>query len=157
MEELTRPRARYTIRVELLEAGNEPVPVEERGKVDAHVRRKIGYAHYRQMGIAVFDGVVGDAAMADLGGGFTVGFLAKAMPPPPEAPWGVRDPGPRVQLQELTLLRNRLESGRAKQVELLRTSAVLANKQRAIFGVGGSEGSARALVLIVTAERVGEG
>lgn len=150
LEELERTRDRYRIRVDLLEASNGPVPVAERAEVDARVSRMFRFNAFRRIGTTVFEGEVGQSAVARLGDSYQLGFVTNTLPPSETAPWGIADAGARVHLDRLTLSQTRVAPGGVRsEIEVLRTSVVIGLRQRAIFGASASEGSERALVLIL--------
>jgi hypothetical protein len=157
MDELSSSPSSYRIVVELLEASNQAVAAGDQTQVDSRVRRMFQFASFQRIGMAVFEGAVGEPARGAVGSGYTVSFRPKSIPAPGRAPWGIRDPGSRVHLERLQLMRTRLgERGVATQQEVLRTSMVLGPRQRVIVGASGSEGAERALVLILEAQAVGE-
>jgi len=157
MNELCASPLSYRIVVELLQASNEPVATAKQAVVDARVRRMFQFASFRRIGMAVFEGAVGEPALGAIGSDFNLSFQPRAIPAAGPTPWGIRDPGSRVHLERLRLLRTRVGSGGvATQQEVLSTSMVLGPSQRVIVGASASEGSEQALVLILEAQAVGE-
>jgi hypothetical protein len=158
MERLSGSPSSYRIVVELLEASNDAASGGEPTEVDARVRRMFHFTSFRSIGRAIFEGAVGEPNSGAVGRDFNLSFRPRSIPAPGTTPWGIRDPGSRVHLERLRLLRTRVGSGGvATQQEVLRTSMVLGPRQRVIVGASASEGSDRALVLILEAEKVGEG
>jgi hypothetical protein len=152
LEELQKAPDRYRIQVELLEASNAPLPPEQRATVDARVSRMFHFTSFRRIGATVFEGEIGQSAVAQVGEGYRVGFVTNNLPSTDDAPWGVAELAARFHLDRLTLVRTTAGAGGVqKQTEVLRTSVVLAPRQRTIFGASASEGSDRALVLILEA------
>jgi hypothetical protein len=156
MDELTRPPQDFRIRVELLEATRLEVAAEERAEVAQHIRRRFPFPHFRRLGTTVLGGDLRGPATVNLTSDHQVAFEAKPVRIQDDAPWGVRDPGARVHLEDVRLLKRRGSKGASGQVELLRTSAILGHSQRAIFGVSASAGAERALILILEVEAAGE-
>jgi hypothetical protein len=153
LDKMARSPDRYRIRVELLEATNVPVPAAERAAVDARVSRMFRFGFFRRLGATLFEGEVGQSAVAQLSDSYRVGFVTNNLPSTEDQPFGIADPGSRIHLDRLTLVRTRVDAdGVQRQAEVLRTSIALSPRQRAIFGASASEGSDRALVLILEAQ-----
>jgi len=158
LDRLNRAPERFSLHIELLEASNLPLRREDAADVDDRIRRTFQYTSFRRIGMTLVEGEVGDPALADLGGGYQVRFVPDRLPSPNDFPWGIHPAGARIHIDRLTLTMSPPGvSGEHRPVEVLRTSLVLAPSQRAIFGASASEKSDRALVLILTAQSIGDG
>lgn len=155
--ELDRSPGRYLIDVEILEGVQGALPANQRADVDDRLLRMFPFTSYRSIGVASFNGVVGESAEADLGEGFYLSFLAESLGIGDDTPFGIPRPGSRIHLEWLIL--SKLTDGSAgsqRPVELLRTSIFLSENQEVILGAGASESSKRGVVLIFQARSVGE-
>jgi hypothetical protein len=149
---------RFILSVELLEASNTPLPQGQQAAVDDRIRRTFRYTSFRTIGMTLIEGQLGNPGFADLGSGYQVRFVPDRLPSPDEFPWGISTSGARIHLDRLSLTSSPPGvAGAHKPTEILRTSVVLGPSQRAIFGASASEGSDRALVLILTARSIGDG
>ncbi len=157
LDSLARDREHYRIRAELLEASNTPLAKEEQAPVDARIQRMFHFTSFRRIGVTLFEGEVGQSAVAHLGSGYQIGFVTNTLPTNETSPWSFADPGKRIHLDRVTLVRSRVDDhGVHRQTEVLRTSLVLGPGQRTIFGASAAEGSDRALVLILESQSAGE-
>lgn len=157
LDSLNRSHERYRIRAELLEASNAPLAAGEQAPIDARVQRMFHFSSFRRIGVTLFEGEVGQSAVAHLGSGYQVGFVTASLPTPETSPWSFANPGNRIHLDRVTLVHSRVDArGVHRQTEVLRTSLVLGPGQRTIFGASAAEGSDRALVLILEAQPAGE-
>lgn len=157
LDTLTRSRERYRIRAELLEASNTPLAAQDQAPIDARVQRMFRFTSFRRIGATLFEGEVGQSAVAHLGSGYQIGFVTNTLPTSETSPWSFADPGNRIHLDRVTLVHSRVDDrGVQRQTEVLRTSLVLGPGQRTIFGASATEGSDRALVLILEAQSAGE-
>jgi hypothetical protein len=147
----------FTIQIHLLKGGKaipygtvDEVPVEER------LRKMFKVEAFHRLGISTIEGVLGSPTRAELGSSFQVSFLAQLPEYPESTPWGVPDPGNRLQLRQLVLERKEVAAdGTMTTDELLRTNVLLSPKQTVYIGAGNSEESEDVLVLIVHAEEFG--
>ena len=155
--ELDRLPEHYRVHIELLEGGAEQ-PFGSAAEVEANDRLKkmFKFPAYRRLGSAVVEGELGADARASLGSGYRVSFLARIPTVSPDTPWGMPDPGTRIQLRGLTLEHMR-SSANGEQVsrEFLRTNILLSPNQKVYIGAGSSEDSETGLVLIVHVQDAG--
>ncbi len=154
--ELDQPPGRYLIEVEILEGVQRMLPADQRADVADRLLRMFPFTSYRSIGVATFNGVVGEPAEAALGEGYHLSFLAESLGIGDDTPFGIPRPGSRIHLQWLSLSKlTDSSSGRLQTAELLRTSVFLSENQEVILGAGASENSARGLVLILQAHTIG--
>ncbi len=152
LAELERTSERYQLRIELLEASNSPLPAGQRVEVDRRVSRMFRFSSFRRLGLTEVEGEIGQTAVAHLGPNYRVDLHTSSVAAPADAPWGFAGADQRVHVDRLTLHQTAsAPAGGQRQVEVLRTSLMLGVGQRAVLGASGSEGSERALVLIVEA------
>jgi hypothetical protein len=153
---LDRSPDRYRIEIILLEGVKGQLPAGQRTAVDERLLRMFPFETYRRIGSTTFDGVLGEAADAELGEGIKVAFLAQSLGIGDDAPWGIPRPGTRVHLQWLTLSKQTAAAdGSLRSVELLRTSVFLSENQEITIGAGAAESSKRGLVMILQAHSIG--
>jgi hypothetical protein len=147
----------YSVEIELLE-GTEPKPFGTRDEIKAEdrLRKMFNVAAFHRLGSSMVEGQLGDRAQADLGTDFRVSFLPQLPEPPESTPWGAPTPGNRIYLRPLVLERMVTSSdGELTTHELLRTNAVLSQKQTVYIGAGNSEDSGHVLVLVVHVTETG--
>jgi hypothetical protein len=159
IQTLDRLPEMYRLHVELLEGTKmtqEPIS-HPQTKVDQRLKRMFNFDTYRRVGTADFEGQMGDEAMANLGSGYRITFVAESLVVE-NAPYGMPNAGARIQLHGMVLSRmvEDAESAEAHAVEVLRTKVVLSPKQEVIIGAGSSEASSSGLVLILKALPAGE-
>ena len=112
-------------------------------------------AFYR-IGSSTIEGVLGSSTQAELGSSFQVSLFAQLPESLGSSPWGVPDPGNRLQLRQLVLERKAVAADRTLVTdELLRTNVLLSPEQTVYIGAGNSEDSEDVLVLIVHAQNFG--
>ena len=75
---LDRSPDRYRIEIILLEGVKGQLPAGQRTAVDERLLRMFPFETYRRIGSTTFDGVLGEAADAELGEGIKVAFLAQS-------------------------------------------------------------------------------
>ena len=156
LAKLDRGPERYRIRAELLAGSTRSTAPAQPIQVAERLRHMFPFTSYRRIGTTVFEGQLGSPATADLGEGHRLSFQAVALRLPQDAPWGMPDPGNRMQLQELTLAHlDERPNGDQRATEILRTSVYLSPRQEVFIGAGNSESSAQGLVLILYAESIG--
>ena len=147
----------YSVEIELLE-GTDPKPFGTRDEIKAEdrLRKMFNVAAFRRLGSSMIEGQLGDRAQADLGTDFRVSFLPQHPENPKSTPWGAPAPGNRIYLRPLVLERVVTSSdGELTTHELLRTNAVLSQKQTVYIGAGNSEDSGHVLVLVVHVTETG--
>ncbi len=153
---LDHPPGRFLIEVEILEGVQGTLPANQRADVSDQLLRMFPFTAYRSVGVATFDGVMGEAAEADLGEGYHLSFLAESLGITDDTPYGIPRLGSRIHLEWLALSKEADGSGgRSQPSELFRTSVYLSENQELILGAGASEASKRGLVLILQAHSVG--
>ena len=149
---LDHPPGRFLIEVEILEGVQGNLPEHQRADVSDQLLRMFPFNAYRSIGVATFDGVMGEAAEADLGEGYRLSFLAESLGITDDTPYGIPRLGSRIHLEWLALSKGTEGSAsRSQPSELFRTSVYLSENQELILGAGASESSKRGLVLILQA------
>jgi hypothetical protein len=147
----------FSVQIELLE-GTEPKPYGTRDEIKAEdrLRKMFKVEAFQRIGSSTIKGVLGSPARAELGTSFQVSLLAQLPDRSESTPWGVADPGNRLQLRQLVLERKAIGAdGTLKTDELLRTNVLLSPKQTVYIGAGNSEDSGHVLVLVVHATETG--
>lgn len=157
--EIDRVPSHYRIEVELLEGGPaQPYGTVNEVEADERLRTMFRFPSYRRLGSAVLEGELGSSAVAELGGGFKVEFLAQLPAHSADSPWGAPDPGDRIHLRGLSLHRLSVAPGGEQRSEqVLRTTVLLSPNQKVYIGAGGSEKAASGWVLIIQAREAGSG
>jgi len=145
----------YSIQVDLLKGGKAtPYGTADEADVEERLRKMFKVEAFRRIGSSTIEGELGSPARAKLGTSFQVSLLAQRPEYSKSSPWGVRDPGNRLQLRQLVLERTAVSAdGTLTTAELLRTNVLLSPKQTVYIGAGNSEESEDVLVLIVYAEQ----
>ena len=157
IEELDHVPGAFSIQIDLLKGGKaipfgtvDEVPVEER------LRKMFKVEAFQRIGSSTIEGVLGSPTRAELGISFQVSFLAQIPEYRESSPWGVPEPGNRLQLRQLILERTAVAAdGTLMTDELLRTNVLLSPKQTVYIGAGNSEDTEDVLVLIVHAQEFG--
>ncbi len=146
----------YSVQVELFEGGSEPYSAAMQAQVDQRLRKMFKFASFRLLGSAVLEGELGSPAQADLGGGFQISFFAHTIEYSEDTPWGTPDPGERIHLRPLILKRVTAKPDGTQEIDiLLRTTVLIAPKQKVYIGAGASEDADSGLVLIVHSQGSG--
>jgi hypothetical protein len=147
----------YRIRFDLLKGG-KAAPYGTAGEVivEERLRKMFKVEAFHRVGSSTIEGVMGSPTRAELGSSFQVSLLAQRPEYSDSSPWGVPDPGNRLQLRQLVLERKAVATdGTLMTDELLRTNVLLSPEQTVYIGAGNSEESEEVLVLIVHAEEFG--
>ena len=147
----------YRIRFDLLKGG-KAAPYGTAGEVivEERLRKMFKVEAFHRIGSSTIEGVMGSPTRAELGSSFQVSLLAQRPEYSDSSPWGVPDPGNRLQLRQLVLERKAVATdGTLMTDELLRTNVLLSPEQTVYIGAGNSEESEEVLVLIVHAEEFG--
>ena len=147
----------YRIRFDLLKGG-KAAPYGTAGEVivEERLRKMFKVEAFHRTGSSTIEGVMGSPTRAELGSSFQVSLLAQRPEYSDSSPWGVPDPGNRLQLRQLVLERKAVATdGTLMTDELLRTNVLLSPEQTVYIGAGNSEESEEVLVLIVHAEEFG--
>ena len=147
----------YRIRFDLLRGGKStPYGTVDEVIVEDRLRRMFKVEAFRRIGSSTIEGVLGSPTRAELGTSFQVSMLAQRPEYSGSSPWGIPDPGNRLQLRQLVLERKAVAAdGTLMTDELLRTNVLLSPEQTVYIGAGNSEESEDVLVLIVHAEEFG--
>lgn len=147
----------YRVQVDLLKGGKAtPYGTADEVDVEERLRRMFKVEAFRRIGSATIEGDLGSPTRAKLGTSFQVSMLAQLPEYSESSPWGIRDPGNRLQLRQLVLERTAVSAdGTVTTAELLRTNVLLSPKQTVYIGAGNSEESEDVLVLIVYADGFG--
>ncbi len=96
--ELDQLPGSYQILVELLEGGpGEPFGGVHQVEADDRLKKMFKFAAYRRLGKTTLEGELGNPARADLGTGFEIAFVAQKVSYSENSPWGIPDPGDRLQ------------------------------------------------------------
>jgi hypothetical protein len=155
--ELDTSPGTYLIAVELLQGTDDELEESLRAEVDPRLKRMFPFSAYRAIGSTVFEGEVGSPTSADLGEGYRVSFVASEPTVSERSPWGMRDIGNRLHLDNLILERiTGGVEGEQVKVEVLRTSVFLSPGQEAHIGAGASEESSDGLVLTLRSRPAGD-
>ncbi len=147
----------YRIRFDLLRGGKStPYGTVDEVIVEDRLRRMFKVEAFRRIGSSTIEGVLGSPTRAELGTSYQVSLLAQRPEHSESSPWGIPDPGNRLQLRQLVLERIAVAAdGTLMTDELLRTNVLLSPEQTVYIGAGNSEESEDVLVLIVHAEEFG--
>jgi len=147
----------YSIQIDLLKGGKAtPYGTVDDVDVEERLQKMFKVEAFRRIGSSTIEGQLGSPARAKLGTTFQVSLLAQLPENSESSPWGVQDPGNRLQLRQLVLERTAVSAdGTLTAAELLRTNVLLSRKQTVYIGAGNSEESEDVLVLIVYAEEFG--
>ena len=157
MKTIDRVPGVYRIRFDLLKGGRTtPYGTVDEVDVEDRLRRMFKVEAFRRIGSSTIEGVLGSPTRAELGTSFQVSLLAQRPEYSESSPWGIPDPGNRLQLRQLVLERKAVAAdGTLTTDELLRTNVLLSPKQTVYIGAGSSEDPEDVLVLIVHAEEFG--
>jgi len=147
----------YSVQIDLLIGGKAtPYGTVDEVDVEERLQNVFNVEAFHRIGSSTIEGELGSPARAKLGTSFQVSFLAQLPEHSDSLPWGVQDPGDRLQLRQLVLERTAVSAdGTLMTAELLRTNVLLSPKQTVYIGAGNSEDTEDVLVLIVYAEGFG--
>jgi len=147
----------YSIQIDLLKGGKAtPYGTVDEVNVEDRLRKMFKVESFHRIGSSTIEGMLGSPTRAALGTSFQVSLLAQLPEYSDSSPWGIPDPGNRLQLRQLVLEREAVAAdGTLTITELLRTNVLLSPKQTVYIGAGNSEDSEDVLVLIVHAEEFG--
>ena len=157
IERLDHVPGAYSIRIDLLKGGKAtPFGTVEEVAVEERLRKMFKVEAFHRLGSSTIEGVLGSPTRAELGTSFQVSLLAQLPRYPKSSPWGVQEPGNRLQLRQLILERTAVAAdGTLMTDELLRTNVLLSPKQTVYIAAGNSEDTEDVLVLIVHAQEFG--
>jgi hypothetical protein len=154
---LDRSPKSYRIHVTLMQGTNQPLKENRSAEVDRRLKKMFPFDGYRRIGETVFEGTLGTPVSADLGEGFRLSFLPTEFMTSDDQPFGIRGASSRLHLQSLNLERTSEGAGGQRvSVEVMRTSVLMSPKQEAFIGAGASEDSNSGLVLILSAQSIGD-
>jgi hypothetical protein len=157
IEKLDHVPGTFSIQIDLLKGGRAtPYGTVDEVAVEERLQKMFKVEAFHRLGSSTIEGVMGSSARAELGTSFQVSLLAQLPEYRESTPWGVPNPGNRLQLRRLVLERTTVAAdGTLKTDELLRTNVLLSPKQTVYIGAGNSEESEDVLVLIVHARKFG--